>query len=66
MVRLGCDFYSVSFCSILTDENVIPIYEDVILTYEILTLTYLEVFKSESMASNRCRIEVTTPQLHHW
>ncbi len=57
----------------LTDENVIPIYKDVILTsdyivstfedvilvYKFLILTTREIIKSESVTSITCWIEVT-------
>ncbi len=51
--------------TILTTAHVIPIYEDDILTTEIHIPTNREVIKSESVTSNRHWIKVT-PQLHHW
>ncbi len=50
---------------IQASDYVIPTYEDVSITYEILVLSYHEGVKSESVTSNRYRIEVT-PHLRHW
>ncbi len=50
---------------ILTSDYVLPTCEDVILSYEILFITDREVINSESVTSNRYRIEAA-PKLHHW
>ncbi len=65
-VWLTCILYLFDvFVFCLTDENGIPIYEDGILTYEILILNYHEVIKSQSVTPSRYWIDVTS-QLHHW